>query len=78
MRHINRANKDWATPTDGITWEHVRVELLMDIRDLLREIDTSLRPLRCYRFQQIPNRLERIARNTTKRKPKQSKLKVVA
>jgi hypothetical protein len=48
------------------TWDAIHTALLMDIRDELKELNTTLRVLRCRNFLQIPARLERIARQTKK------------
>lgn len=33
-----RVNAEWQTPEKGWTWEHVAIEVLMDIREELRGI----------------------------------------
>ncbi len=65
-----RANQNWATPqgTD-FRWEHVSIEVLMDIRDELRRLNVLLH---CHNFVRIPQALDLIGRNT-KRQPKKRK-----
>ena len=57
------------------TWEQAGIAVLMDLRDELkelvrtnREIDNSLRALRCRNFLRIPAKLDRIGRNTEKKR----------
>jgi len=38
MRNNNRRNAEWETPKEGFTWDHVVVEVLMDIRGELQAI----------------------------------------
>lgn len=65
-----RANENWNLP-EQITWEHVAIAVLMDIRDELRLIRQTLH---CRNFQRIPAKLDRIGRNTERRRrPKGSK-----
>lgn len=67
MRNQQRKNSDWATPTD-FTWEHVKVEVLMDIRGELQQLN---RLLACQNFLNIPATLRSIDRKLAKRrKPK--------
>lgn len=47
------------------SWESIHSALLMDIRDELKRLNGLLH---CANFVDIPRRLERIARNTTKPK----------
>lgn len=37
-RRSGRRHRDWETPEKGFLWEHVVVEVLMDIREELRII----------------------------------------
>lgn len=37
-RRSGRVNADWETPAENFKWEHVAVEVLMDIRGELRRI----------------------------------------
>ena len=61
-------NTEWLIPKD-YTWDDVRTEVLMDIREELRILN---RLLRCPNFQGIPKTLLDIRRKipTRKRKPK--------
>lgn len=79
---VDRRKKDvnWnAADADGsITWDRVPVAILMDIRDELKKLNALLH---CHNFTDIPHKLERIKRNTAKkRKPRvvgKPKLRVV-
>lgn len=65
-------NQDWrlATNLDGtVPITHVQTAVLMDIRDELQRLNSLLH---CYRFIGIPNQLEKIVRNTAKRRRKKS------
>lgn len=61
------------------SWEQATVSVLTDIREELQRLNATLQ---CHRFQAIPDKLERIAKNTRKRrKPRvvgKPKLRVVA
>jgi hypothetical protein len=63
----DRRRKDvvWDLPESGIDWDHVRVALLMDIRDELKRINSVLH---CSNCLAIPQKLDRIAANTHKPK----------
>jgi hypothetical protein len=70
MRLARRINVGWATPPEGaFTWDHVAVEVLMDLRDELQRLNALLH---CKNFVAIPRKLDAIAANTRepKRKPK--------
>jgi hypothetical protein len=59
------------------TWERVAIAALYDIRDELQRLNATLA---CPRFLDIPSKLDRIEKNTKKRrKPKKAtpKLRVV-
>ena len=58
-------NVNWTLPDETLTWEQASAAILMDVRDELRQLN---RLLRCHNFLAIPFKLERIARNTTKRR----------
>lgn len=47
---------------------HLALMVQIEILRALRDIDTSLRPLRCSNFQAIPRVLREIAKQTKKRK----------
>ena len=59
----------WQLPQELRDWEEVGIAVLMDIRDELQHLN---RTLDCEDFQAIPRKLERIARNTSKRKKKKA------
>lgn len=46
-------------------WQSIHSALLMDIRDELKRLNSTLH---CASFLEIPHKLEQIARNTKKRK----------
>ncbi len=68
-RKTDRTNSDWETPAQ-FNWDHVMVELLMDIRQELRYIASNTQPLRCHNLARIPRILDRINANTRKKKRK--------
>lgn len=62
-------NTNWTIANEKgepYSWESAAVAVLMDIRDELQQLNGLLN---CQNFLSIPRRLERIARNTTKKKP---------
>jgi len=67
-RRANRVNIQWQTPPDAQwRWEHVAVEVLMDIRAELQILNGLLH---CQNFVDVPAKLDRIAKNTRKRRAK--------
>lgn len=58
--------------------ESIQTILLMDLRKELREINHSLRCLRCGNFLRIPQKLDRIGRNTERKKRAPSTAKAKA
>lgn len=63
---------DWQLPsapgtTKIASWDHVKIAVLMDIRDELKQLN---RLLGCPNFTEIPSVLREIRRNTAKPKPK--------
>lgn len=69
MRQRELQNQDWTIPHSptGYSWDTVQAMLLMDLRDQLRTLNNVFR---CHRFLDVPNKLERIARNTAKKRRK--------
>lgn len=66
MSTSRKRNVEWSTPDHpNNTWQHVEVEVLMDIRDELKKLN---RLLHCTNFVGIPRTLAAIERNTTKKK----------
>ena len=63
-RRSERVNKEWTTP-DGssFTWDHVAIEVLMDIRRELRILNGLLA---CPNFMSIPMTLRNIARQSAR------------
>jgi hypothetical protein len=55
------------------TWDSINAALLMDIRDELKELNETLRVLRCRNFLLIPAVLRGIRENTTKPTRKRKK-----
>ena len=66
-RRQERVNGEWNTPEHGFTWEHVEIEVLMDIRGQLQTLN---RLLGCPNFTGIPASLRTIARQTKPPKAK--------
>ena len=71
---------NWSLP-DGVpnkvggtthTWDSINGALLMDIRDELKELNAVLH---CWRFQSIPNTLNRIDKRMSKNAPLRGKRK---
>lgn len=62
-------DRNWELPTD-MDWARVPVALLMDIR---RELKKLNRLLHCSNFMEIPWKLNKIARNTTKPRRRRKK-----
>lgn len=58
-------NIDWSFPENLTTWDEVHCAVLVDIREELRRLNSLLN---CPNFVAIPRKLERIARNTTKKR----------
>jgi len=69
MSDKRRKNVDWDIG-DDLTWDKVKLAVLMDIRD---ELQTLNRLLGCSNFVNIPNVLIAIKANTAKPKRKASK-----
>lgn len=66
-RRANRVDVEWETPASTFDWDHVTVEVLMDIRQELRDLN---RLLRCPNFTGIPTTLRSIRRAMpAKKKP---------
>lgn len=69
-------NMNWSLPdgtpnTDGSRihcWDSIQTAILLDIRDELQAANRLLGVLSCQNFLKIPRTLERIARQTKKRK----------
>lgn len=55
----------------GLEWHHVRLAVLMDIRDELKRLNQLLH---CSNFVAIPHTLAAIRRNTTKKKRKAARV----
>lgn len=66
---------NWALPlsSDSLriqSWDHVKIALLMDIRDELKQLNCVLG---CSNFQNVPHLLRRISANTAKPRKKVAK-----
>lgn len=58
MRKVGNIDREWTTPDNpNFRWEHVQVEILMDIR---RELHDLNRLLNCPNFTAIPTTLRSI------------------
>lgn len=69
-RQPGRVNVEWETPKNSFQWQHVEVEVLMDIREELRRLNGLLH---CSNFVGIPATLKSIARNIPARRPRRKK-----
>lgn len=65
---MRRKDQDWNLPDGALSYDGAAVALLMDIRDELRAVKQKLEILNCPNFVDIPRKLDRIRRNTTKKK----------
>lgn len=64
-RRIDRRQVDWMTPEGNkFTWEHVQIEVLMDIRAELKSLNETLR---CHRVWQGMDALQRIDKRLAKK-----------
>lgn len=59
-RRRNRTNVDWETP-ESFGWDHVLIEVLMDVREELRKLNAVLA---CPNFLEIPQTLRTIRKHT--------------
>ena len=60
MRHKARVNVEWETPARiGWSWDHVAIEVLMDIRAELHRLNSVMC---CQNFIGIPTTLRTISR----------------
>lgn len=56
----------WQNEGGGYSYDALHLVLLMDIREELKRLNSLLS---CHRFVGIPTTLNKIAKNTTKKKP---------
>jgi hypothetical protein len=66
-RNRSRVNVEWTTPASGWTWDHVALEVLMDIRAELQKLNALLH---CHNFTGIPTTLRSIRKAMPVRKPR--------
>ena len=66
MRRPGRTQVDWETPEKKWTWEHVGIEVMMDIRSELRRLNNLLH---CQNFQNMPHTLKRIDKRLARHAP---------
>lgn len=59
---------NWTVSDAPTSWDEAMVAVLMDIRDELKAMNTKLRVLQCPGFLAMPRKLDRIGRNTERRK----------
>lgn len=64
-------NANWKLPQD-LSWNHVPIAVLMDIRDELQKLN---RLLHCGNCVAIPHKLDKIIVNTMKTKRRRKKAK---
>ena len=66
-RRPGRINLEWETPKDGpFNWEHVAIEVLMDIRAELRTLN---RTLSCHRVPRMSDDIHRMEKRLAKHMP---------
>jgi hypothetical protein len=64
VRMKRQRNVIWEPPNE---WRYVQLQVLMDIREELANLNSLLR---CPNFLRIPLKLDRISKNTAKPRPK--------
>lgn len=69
-RRSGRINVDWETPQTPFHWEHVAIEVLMDVRNELQLLN---RLLNCPNFTNMPRTLRTIDRRLARRYSLRSK-----
>lgn len=69
-RRMGRVNQEWLTPDHMFEWQHVGIEVLMDIRSELRALNALLH---CPNFVAIPTILRQVRANTSTPKRKATK-----
>lgn len=62
-----RKDENWNLPESNLCYDAAQLAVLMDIRDELKAINQVLH---CSAFLGIPHKLDRIARNTAKKRGK--------
>lgn len=66
-RRLNRVDVGWTTPpgtqADPFKWEHVAIEVLMDIRAELKLLNQTLS---CYRVRRMSDDINRIDKRLVK------------
>lgn len=71
MTDKRKKDINWVVADDHgqtLTWAEVQVAVLMDIRDELKVVRQRLSVLECPNFLDIPRKLDRIKRNTAKKR----------
>lgn len=71
MADKRKKDISWVVADDHgqtLTWAEVQVAVLMDIRDELKIVRQRLSVLECPNFLDIPRKLDRIKRNTAKKR----------
>lgn len=77
-RKFKNIEWDLASDEGSITsWDHVKIAVLMDIRDELKEANAYLRTIAsvisCNRFIAIPSAIDKIVKNTARKRRPQKK-----
>lgn len=74
-RRSGRSNGEWQTPAanDGFNWQHVEVEVLMDIREELRTLNATLACSRVYKMADAMVRAEKRLAKHMPLKPRKPK-----
>lgn len=68
----NHKNATWNVALDNPSWDAAHAAILMDIRDELQKLNGLFR---CMNFLNIPFKLDKIVKNTSKPKRKKKKKK---
>ena len=74
-RKFRQADWDVRIDSNGHikSFDEVQISILLDLRDLLEQIDLSMRAFRCSNFLEVPRKLDKIEENT--RRPEKRKEK---
>lgn len=71
MSDTRRKDANWSVTASiggGVEWAGAQLAVLMDLRDELKRLNDLLH---CVNFITIPRKLDKIVRNTTKKRRKQ-------
>lgn len=66
-RRRERTDCSWETPAGAeFRWEHVAIEVMMDIREELKRLNATLS---CYRVSRMSDDINRLERRVARRYP---------